>query len=59
MVQRYLLPMLQFIHKTEVDGMAWQDCFQRWPSSDGMHLVGRNNPYGTKEQARDASGQAK
>ena len=24
--------------------MAWQRCFQRWPSSDGMHPVGQNNP---------------
>ena len=22
------------------DGMAWQRCFQRWPSSDGLPVMG-------------------
>ena len=39
--------------------MAWQRCFQQWPSSYGMHPVGQNNPCGTKESDRDASGRAK
>ena len=43
----------------EVDGMAGQRCFQRWPSSDGMHPVGRNNPCGTKEPDRDAFSRSK
>ena len=59
--------------KSEVDGMAWQRCFQRWGDvSDwgeiipmeqkrkiGMHLAGGNNPCGTKEQAGDESGRLK
>ena len=58
--------------KSEVDGMAWQRCFQRWDVSDrgeiipaeqkskiGMHLAGQNNPCGTKEQDRDASDRGK
>ena len=60
------------LFKSEVDGMAWQRCSQRWDASDRgeiipveekrkieMHPGGRNNPYGEKEQGRDESDRRK
>ena len=60
------------LFKSEVDGMAWQRCSQRWDASDRgeiipveekskieMHSAGGNNLCGAKEQDRDAFGRRK